>query len=90
MNDFQQLVHARIQSCPDDTEIIAGSFGKITKQVALEHVKNNDAIGQAVIETEIQFLKNLKSGDFYAHAESTTHITTSSPATPKQPTDDQP
>jgi len=66
MNGFQELVYARLQSLPKDFVISAGDFGDITKDEALRHVKENDEIGQIIIEIDRQFFEALKSGELYA------------------------
>lgn len=65
-DDFQKLVYARLQTLPRDFIISAGDFGDVTKDDALEHVKNNDEIGQFIIAIDRQYFNALKSGDFYA------------------------
>lgn len=66
MSDFQQLVYTRLQSLPKGYIISAGAFGDVSKDDALEHVKNNDEIGQFIIAIDRQYFDALKSGEFYA------------------------
>lgn len=59
------LVVARLQSLPSDKEISIGSSGEYTKDELIEHVKNDDGVGQKMIEIEMNFLRSMKEGVFY-------------------------
>lgn len=65
MNDFQKLVCARLQSMPKDFVIAVGDHGEITKDEALDHVQQNDEIGQFIIMINYEYFDMLKSGAFY-------------------------
>lgn len=59
------LVIARLQNLPSDKEISIGSSGEFTKEELIEHVKNDDSIGQKMIIIEMDFLRSMKEGVFY-------------------------
>ena len=63
MDDFQQLVYARLQTMPSDFIIAAGNFGEVNKKEALEHVKNNDEVGQFIISVNRSYFDMVKSGE---------------------------
>lgn len=65
MNDFQQLVYARLQSLPQGYTLSIGDAGTITKEEALEHVKSDDEIGQIIIQIDRNYFNMLKSGHIY-------------------------
>ena len=65
MNDFQQLVYARLQSLPKGYTMSIGDKGTITKEEALEHVKADDEIGKIIIQIDRNYFDMLKTGDFY-------------------------
>ena len=59
------LVIARLQNLPFDKEISIGSSGEFTKEELIEHVKNDDSIGQKMVAIEMDFLRSMKEGVFY-------------------------
>lgn len=65
MNDFQELVYTRLQSFPKGYNISIGGSGSITKEEALEHVADNDSIGQMLIQIDREYFQALKTGSFY-------------------------
>ena len=66
MNDFQELVYARLQSLPKGYTISIGNLGEVTKEEALQHVKNDDEIGKLIIQINKTYFKALKTGELYA------------------------
>ena len=44
MDDFQELVYARLQAFPKGYNISMGSHGSVTKEEALSHVAKKDKI----------------------------------------------
>ena len=65
MDDFQQLVYARLQSLPKGYTMSIGDKGTITKEEALEHVKADDEIGKIIIQIDRNYFNMLKSGNWY-------------------------
>ncbi len=60
--DLKELVIYRLDILPSDKKISIGSSGDYSKSELIEHVKNEDEIGQKVVELEMTFLKALKNG----------------------------
>lgn len=63
---IKDLVVARLQVLPPDASISIGSEGDFTRDQLIEHVKNNDDIGKKITEIELEYLRLLKEGIFYA------------------------
>jgi hypothetical protein len=63
--DIRELVIARLQTLPNDKGVSIGSVGNFTKDDLIQHVESGDAIGDKIIEVEMNFLKALKEGVFY-------------------------
>lgn len=63
MNDFQKVVYARLQTMPRDFIIASGEFGEISRDEALEHVKNNDEVGKFIIQVNRDYFDMIKSGE---------------------------
>ncbi len=63
--DIKELVLARLQTLPNDKGVSIGSSGNFTKDDLIRHVESGDAIGEKIIEVEMNFLKALKDGVFY-------------------------
>ena len=66
MNDFQELVYTRLQALPKGYTISIGNRGKVTKEEALQHVKNDDEIGKLIIQINRDYFNALKTGELYA------------------------
>jgi len=65
MNDeLKKTVIARIDSQPSNLRLSVGSYGSITKDEAIKHVKNEDEIGKQIVNMHANFLKALSSGEF--------------------------
>lgn len=66
MDDFQELVYARLQALPKGYTISIGDAGDVTKEEALSHVVANDEIGQMIIQINRNYFDALKTGSLYA------------------------
>lgn len=66
MDDFQKLVYTRWQALPKGYSISVGGVGTITKEEALQHVADNDEIGQILIAIDRNYFDRIKSGELYA------------------------
>jgi len=63
-DEMKELVIARIQAqVPSNLSLSIGSFGKISKEEMLEHVKKGDEIGRKIIESHIRFLRAQSTGE---------------------------
>ena len=60
------LVTARLEVLPPDVKISIVGHGSFSKNELISHVLKNDAIGKKIIEIELDYLKSLKKGIFYA------------------------
>ena len=65
MDDFQKLVYTRLQTLPKGYSMYIGSVGEITKEEALQHVSNNDKIGQFLIAADRHYFDLIKTGKIY-------------------------
>ena len=65
---IKELVLARLQILPPDASISIGSEGEFTRDELIQHVKNNDNIGKKITEIELEYLRLLKEGIFYANS----------------------
>jgi len=63
---LKELVVARLEVLPSDVRISIGSLGNFTRDELIIHVKKNDEIGRKITEVELEYLKLLKEGIFYA------------------------
>lgn len=61
--DFREVVCARLQSMPKDFIIATGEFGEVTRDEALEHVKNNDEVGKFIIQINREYFEMIKNGE---------------------------
>lgn len=61
----KDLVLARLEVLPPDANISIGSFGKLSRDEMVAHVKKGDEVGEKISEIEMEFLKQLKNGNFY-------------------------
>jgi hypothetical protein len=59
---IKETVIARLDVLPADKKISIGSYGDFTKSELIEHVKEEDEVGQKVVDLELTFLKALKEG----------------------------
>ncbi len=63
---IKELILARLQVLPPDASISIGSEGSFTRDELIAHVKRNDELGKKITEIELEYLKMLKEGIFYA------------------------
>lgn len=62
---LKEIVIARIEAqMPSDYKLYIGSYGGLSKEELIEHVKKGDEIGRFVIKSHVSFLKALASGEF--------------------------
>ena len=63
--EIKALVIARLKTLPVDKSISIGSDGGLTKEELIQHIEQEDQIGQKIVEIEMNFLRMLKEGKFY-------------------------
>jgi hypothetical protein len=62
---IKEIVIARIDAqVPSNLKLAIGSYGGMSKEEMIEHVKREDDIGKQIIKRHLLFLKSLASGDF--------------------------
>ena len=65
---LKQLVLERINVMPDTLRIAVGSM-ELTKKDVAQHVRDEDEIGQQMMNMELEFLQDLASGAVYAETQ---------------------
>ena len=62
---IKELVITKIEAqMPSHLKLSIGSYGTMSKEEMIEHVKREDVIGKQIANTHISFLKALASGEF--------------------------
>ena len=62
---IKELVITKIEAhMPSHLKLSIGSYGTLSKEDMIEHVKKGDDIGEQIIRTHMSFLKALASGEF--------------------------
>lgn len=65
--DMKKIAIARINTFSDDLGIIIGNK-KYTKKEILESIENGDDTGQEVIDSQIEYLRDMASGAIYENS----------------------
>lgn len=60
--DIKELVIARLDILSPNRKISIGNYGEFTKEEIIQHVKKGDAVGNKMIEIEMEFLCAIKEG----------------------------
>jgi len=61
----RELVISKIEAqLPSHLKLSIGSYGALSKEEMIEHVKRGDEIGKQIIKSHLSFLKALASGEF--------------------------
>jgi len=63
--EIKDLVIARLRVLPSGKKISIGSSGEFTKGELIEHVEQEDSVGEKIAEIELSYLKAIKEGIFY-------------------------
>lgn len=62
---IKELVITRIEAnMPSNIRLSVGSYGDLTKEEIIEHVKKDDEIGKQIVKAHMSFLKAVASGEF--------------------------
>lgn len=56
---IRELVIARLRSMPPNIEFSVGSYGDFSRDELIEYIQEGSDVGKAVIEMELNFLRNL-------------------------------
>ena len=67
LEEMKQLVLARIKAASDNLEVSLGSQ-KYTKEEILKSVQKGDDLGLEIIDIQMEFLRDLASGEIYVQA----------------------
>lgn len=68
--EIKKLVIARLDTLPPNVSISVGSKGHFNKEDLIKQIENNTEIGKKMIEIELEYLRRLKEGIFYASGNS--------------------
>lgn len=60
--EIKELVIARLDAFPPDKKISIGHSGEFSKDELIQHVKAGDAVGEKIVEIELEFLRAIKEG----------------------------
>lgn len=62
----RDLVIARIKAIPDNMSLIVGSGeNRYSKEEIIENIRDGSELGKEVVDTQIEFLKEMAKGNFY-------------------------
>lgn len=62
---IKELVITKIEAqMPSHLKLSIGSYGTLSKEEMIEHVKKEDAIGKQIVRAHMSFLKALANGEF--------------------------
>ena len=68
--EIKKLVIARLDALPPNVLISVGSEGHFNKEELIKQIENDTEIGKKMIEIELEYLRKLKEGIFYASGNS--------------------
>ena len=61
---MKKLAIARIEAqVPSNLRLSIGSYGNMSKEEMIEHIKNGDEIGKQMVESQLRFLRAQASGE---------------------------
>ena len=61
----KELVITKIDAqMPSHLKLSIGSYGTLSKEEMIEHVRKEDVVGRQIIKAQMSFLKALASGEF--------------------------
>lgn len=62
---IKELVITKIESnMPTHLRLSIGSYGALTKEEIIHHIKEGDDIGKQIVKVHMSFLKAVASGEF--------------------------
>lgn len=59
--EIKRLVILRLESWPKDVKIALGSGEELTRDELIEHVKEEDELGQEIIDMQLKYLRSMKT-----------------------------
>mgnify|MGYP001616114647 CR=1 FL=1 len=63
--DIKDLVKMRLSTIPKGFSVSVGSQGNFKVEDLIKHIEDEDEIGKNMIEIDMEFLRDLKSGKLY-------------------------
>lgn len=60
--EIRNIVVERIKVLPSGKRISIGAEGSYSKEELVDHIQNQDKIGQTIIQAQIEFLRSMKTG----------------------------
>ena len=61
---MKKLAIARIEAqVPSNLRLSIGSYGSMSKEEMIEHIKKGDEIGKQMVESQLRFLRAQASGE---------------------------
>jgi len=64
-DNLKNLVIARLESMPDDTELAIGNLGSFSKEVLIKNINDNSNLGKEIVKIQLQYLQDMVSGKLY-------------------------
>ncbi len=61
----KEIVLARVRAYDDDFELSVGSGGTFSRDEIIENIEKETEIGQEIVEMQMEYLRDLISGDIY-------------------------
>ncbi len=65
LEEMKKIAYARVNAASDDLIISVGSK-EYSKKELLQSISDGDEIGLEIIDMQIEFLRDMASGEFYA------------------------
>ncbi len=62
--DLKKLVIMRVESAPSNWNLSIGSYGNLSKEEIIDHIKKGDEVGSQIVDSHLAFLKAVASGEF--------------------------
>lgn len=62
--EMKQLVITRISAAPSNWKLSIGSYGSLSKEEMIEHIKKGDEIGVQIVKSHLSFIKAIANGEF--------------------------
>ena len=65
--EIMELVKARLNVMPREVVLSIGSYGEFKRDELIKQVEDNTSVGKKIVEIQMQYLRLLKEGVFYAN-----------------------
>lgn len=65
LEQMKKIAYARVKAASDDLVISVGSK-EYSKKEMLQSISDGDEVGLEIIDMQIEFLRDMASGEFYA------------------------